>query len=155
MFPRLQPKAKSLEDATQSLEEPHVSGLETVAPVYLRLAYTIFFFVQMIFAMLLLFRQTFFNMQHGYLSLSWVAPATLGVVFFAARAESLKTDVGRSSVSLFLLHNVASLLLTVYNQFGSCRNGIGEGILFHVNITLQLFWVICGTLAIRNLFGYP
>lgn len=155
MFPRLHPESKSLEDATRLSERSPKSHSETVAPVYLQLAYAIFFFVQMILVILLLFRQTFFNMQHSYLSLNWVSPATLGVVFFAVRAESLTTVVGRNSVSLFLLHNVASLLLTLYNQIGSCRNGIGEGILFHVCITLQSFWVICGTLAIRDLLVYP
>ena len=81
---------------------------------------------------------------------SLVALASLGVVFFLASRESLAADVGRNVIRVFLLHSICSLIITVYQHLYS-RDRVCERMLLHVMTALQVFWTICGTLAIRRM----
>ena len=70
------------------------------------------------------------------------------------RKESLATEVGRNIIGLFLLHGTGSLSIAVYEHLFSCER-VWERKLRHIMIVLQVFWVICGTLAVRSMLGLP
>jgi serine/threonine protein kinase len=125
--------------------------IEQAPPPYLRFAYGIFCFVQV--SMLVVYWILSVDSMY-YLSPSRIAATSLGVVFFMARKESLATEVGRNIIGLFLLHSIGSLSIAVYEHL--CSYGrVSERKLHHIMIVLQVFWVLCGTLAVRNMLRLP
>lgn len=124
--------------------------IEQAPPPYLQFAYGILCFIQV---SILVYRILLPDCMH-HMSPSWITPASLSVVFFIARRESLVTDVGKNVIGLFLLHSTGSLVIALYEHLCS-REGIWEGKLRHIMIVLQASCVICGISAVRSMLGLP
>ena len=142
-------------DHEMSLRIPHESldqtnfQIEQAPTRYLRLADSIFCFVQVL-TLAVYWMLLSDSMPH--MLLSRIKAASFGVVFFMARRESFATDVGRNAVRLFLLHSTGSLLIALYEHLCSPES-FWAGMLRHITILLQAFWVLCDMLAIRSTLG--
>jgi serine/threonine protein kinase len=121
-------------------------------PTYLRMAYATFFCAQLFVAIFMLgdvhVRKTVIY-AHNIAALS-----SLGIFFLLARNESLSTKAGSGFAVVFLIHNVLSFCTTVYDHL---EGFIDERVVlyrsFHLALmVLYLSWMICGLLAIRNLW---
>lgn len=123
-------------------------------PVYVRAAYALFFVVQIMLSIQNILRPKLSITHTECWPHSWTAPACLGVIYFLGRSQSLATDIGRSLIKLFLVHNIGAFLLVVYNVDRS-HYRVGEAKLLQVIVGLQLFWIICGALGVMKVYGTP
>ena len=133
-------------EAQSELNEPSGPSANVIPPPYLRFAYGIFFLVQL--SVQIVYPLPLARCSH--FSPGQVAPASLGLIYFLSRKQPLSTQPGRNLIILFLLHGIGLLLIALYERI-YLRDRIWEGKLLQVMIFLKLFWVICGTVAVRKI----
>jgi hypothetical protein len=93
---------------------------------------------------------------HELLRLSYgpIVISSMSVVYFLARNEPLSTHAGGNILKIFFLHSLTLLSVSIYNYIATIVHGGCLRVYSWSNLlmsVLYLFWLICGTLAVRTL----
>jgi len=149
------PTPSSSHNSLSEIYGRHISvPQQNGSPTYLRAAYSTFFCLHLIQGLIsFLHLPTSATPIETSLAFGCTTTLSLGLFFFLIRDVDVKGGPGQAFVRVFLGHTMCVLACGLYAlaiQWERSQIQAGLGVVLSL---IYLYWVICGTLAVRNSFS--